>query len=419
MKRILLTTALVFAMGVIQSSQGMFMRLQTEKVPISRLFNNLQSRLKTNANDFVTLYQLARLHAMAYSTNLSAINVTANNGKPVFASPGSDSGVPLEVEPTKDRAQALSHLTNSIAFYERSLAALRKIDVSPTNEIHWMIIPTQIGYGWVLDQAGRTNDALKAYRKALKAAWKQEVEGEFNFKKWLNDAADDIKAGKNPLRSRDRGYIGPGVCYSEEIIKYMLRLLDPKRDGSEIKELQARTTKLNGMGRAITPLVISLEAGLSLPQLIDSPATAQFDLDGSGHSQRWGWLTPKAALLVYDPEGTGRITSGLQLFGNVTFWMFWKDGYDALASLDDNGDGELHGDELRGLALWQDVNGNGISDPGEVCSVSDYGIRSISCRAEIGTDGVLTSPIGVVFDDGSTRPSFDWVATMPAQPLAR
>ena len=132
MKRFLLAITLVLALCAAQSSRGHFIRLQTEQVPISRLFTNLQSRLKTNANDFVTLYQLARLHAMAYSTNLSAINVTTNDGEPVFALPGSDSGVPHEVVPSKDRPQALAHLTNSIAFYERALAVLRKLDISPT-----------------------------------------------------------------------------------------------------------------------------------------------------------------------------------------------------------------------------------------------------------------------------------------------
>jgi hypothetical protein len=42
------------------------------------------------------------------------------------------------------------------------------------------------------------------------------------------------------------------------------------------------------------------------------------------------------------------ITSALQLFGNVTFWMFWRDGYAAMSALDDNGDGVLSGDNCRG-----------------------------------------------------------------------
>ena len=46
----------------------------------------------------------------------------------------------------------------------------------------------------------------------------------------------------------------------------------------------------------------------------------------------------------------------------VTFWIFWDNGYEALQSLDDNQDGKLEGDELKGLAIWQDRNCDGISD---------------------------------------------------------
>ena len=92
--------------------------------------------------------------------------------------------------------------------------------------------------------------------------------------------------------------------------------------------------------------------------------------------------------------------------------MFWKTGYDALAALDDNHDGQLTGSELDGLALWQDVNGDGISDPGEVRSLADCGIVAISCEREIlagHPDRIVYSPKGVTFKDGTTRPRFDLV----------
>ena len=51
---------------------------------------------------------------------------------------------------------------------------------------------------------------------------------------------------------------------------------------------------------------------------------------------------------------------GLQLFGSVTWWLFWEDGYAPLAALDDNHDGRLEGAELKGIAIWFDRNGNGV-----------------------------------------------------------
>jgi hypothetical protein len=95
------------------------------------------------------------------------------------------------------------------------------------------------------------------------------------------------------------------------------------------------------------------------------------------------------------------------MFGNVTFWCFWENGYAALRSLDDNGDGQLTAKELNHLALWHDVDGNGRVDPGEVQPLTAYGIVAISCRYESDVaDGepFLFSPTGVTFADGETRP---------------
>src|SRR5690349_922453 len=107
------------------------------------------------------------------------------------------------------------------------------------------------------------------------------------------------------------------------------------------------------------------------------------------------------------------------MFGNVTFWIVWPDGYEALLALDDNRDGILTGAELQGLAVWNDHNGNGISEPGEVISVEALGIQSISCRSQTDATGMHWSREGVSFINGLSRPTYDWIApatvTVPAQ----
>src|SRR5438552_9313035 len=97
------------------------------------------------------------------------------------------------------------------------------------------------------------------------------------------------------------------------------------------------------------------------------------------------------------------------MFGNVAFWIFWPDGYTALSSLDDNGDDVLSGPELRGLAVWNDRNSDGISDSGEVIPVEDLGIASISCRSQIDGRGMHCNPAGVVFTNGLSRATYDWI----------
>lgn len=273
------------------------------------------------------------------------------------------------------------------------------------------MLPLELGHAWCLDQAGRTNDAIAAYRKTLDIAWHKEVVGDFNLRAWVTDIWSDVRAGENPFHSRDRGGLGPGICFSEETIGYLLNLLDAKHDASEIKQLKAKQSKLAKMGRAVTPILIPLQPGVAFAELIDTKLKVTFDLDGSGRKRQWGWITPKAAWLVYDPEHRGEIKSALQMFGTVTFWMFWRDGYDALSSLDGDGDGSLKGDELAGLALWNDSNEDGISQPGEVWSVRDYGIVAIRCAASQWADDMSWNEAGVSYSKGTAGPSYDWVST--------
>ena len=128
------------------------------------------------------------------------------------------------------------------------------------------------------------------------------------------------------------------------------------------------------------------------------------------------WITPQAGWLVFDHDGQGQVTSGLQLFGNVTFWLFWPDGYAALSALDDDGNGQLDQDELEGLAIWRDANGNGVSDPGEVRPVSAWGVRALSCASQTHSTGIRFNPAGAEFSDGTTRPTYDWIAeSVPGQ----
>jgi hypothetical protein len=144
--------------------------------------------------------------------------------------------------------------------------------------------------------------------------------------------------------------------------------------------------------------------------VIDVRARVPFDADGSGLQRRWTWITPNAGWLVFDRHGTGRITSALQWFGSVTFWLFWDSGYDAMRALDDDGDGILRGRELDGLAIWRDLDGDGVADAGEVRPLSSWGIASLSCRHVVIDDDpelAAWSAAGVTFDDGRTRPTYD------------
>jgi len=408
LKTVLLAALLLVANP---AAHGMFMIQQLKQVPIDRVLANLQEKLRKNPNDAAAAYHLARVYSMAYATNLAVVPIETNSSNPVFSYPGA-LPLPSKVTPRADaggKVAARRSLTNAIALYRQASTLV----FQGTNAIahKWLIVPIHLGLAWCLEQEGDRERAIKAYRRALQLAWQQEVDPGFDLNERAKWAWHELRAGRNPLaKPPPRGYLGPGACYSCEIIGSLLNLLDPVRDAKEIAQLRADQKTLASMSRAVTPIVVPLQDGTALADLVDERASVRFDLDGSGSERRWGWITPKAAWLVFDPEGDGRITSGLQLFGNVTFWIFWRDGYEALSSLDDNGDGVLSGAELAGLCLWHDGNGNGVSEPGEVAPVTSYGIREIRLDAKRSQSQPLQHPRGILLNDGTVRPTFDWIS---------
>jgi len=254
----------------------------------------------------------------------------------------------------------------------------------------------RIGYAWILEQSGDKAGAVAEYRRVIERAWPKEMSKKF---------AD--------LGER---------FYTQEAAEHLVPLLDAKSDTAEIAELKERISRFQAMPRPVTPIAIPLSDNATVSSIVDLNAQVRFDADGSGHHRRWTWISADAGWLVYDATRKGRITSALQWFGNVTFWLFWKTGYDALASLDDNRDSELKGAELRYLSVWRDVDQDGVSDQGEVRPVNDYGIVAISC-VHVSGDGLLVaakSSQGVRLKDGRVRPTYDvilrpsWSVSAPA-----
>lgn len=132
----------------------------------------------------------------------------------------------------------------------------------------------------------------------------------------------------------------------------------------------------------------------------------RFPLDPALPDRWYEWQgSGSAPLLVYDPNHTGNIISASQLFGNWTFGgrervalkdlgtnlssqaAPWGNGYEALATLDRDGDGEVSGGELHDLALWFDYNRDAKSQPGEVKRLGDVGVTRLLVGPVAATPG--------------------------------
>jgi tetratricopeptide (TPR) repeat protein len=354
---------------------AIYMHVETREVPIDRLVANLERELKANPANVQTLINLARLHAMAFA--LKTDEFPAAQFKPdqpeLPSYPPGSSEIPGTVRPAPSAeiaARAARHLKEATRHYEAAL----KLD--PIN------MTARLGHGWVLQQAGDTQAAIAEYRALIKQAWRIDQQ---------------IKA----LMPSQR-------VFTNEAAGYLIPLLDKERDAAEIADLSAKRAQIKALPRAITPVAIPLTDDLPAGAIVDPLARVRFDADGSG-PREWTWITPDAGWLVYDLGGRGRITSALQWFGNVTFWLFWSNGYEPMRALDDNADGELSGGELKHLAIWHDRNRDGVSDAREVRPLAAYGIVALSCGYVDGdgTRFAAVSPRGARFANGTVRPTYD------------
>ncbi|MBR0519408.1 hypothetical protein IJJ97_06425, partial [bacterium] len=97
------------------------------------------------------------------------------------------------------------------------------------------------------------------------------------------------------------------------------------------------------------------------------------DFFGDGFEIAMEWVGPQDGLLVA-PKADGSVDMSC-LFGTAGGY---ENGYEKLSLYDKNGDMKVNGEELNDLAIWQDANGNGIADAGEVKSVKSLGITSIN-----------------------------------------
>ncbi len=140
------------------------------------------------------------------------------------------------------------------------------------------------------------------------------------------------------------------------------------------------------------PLVLDLDGDGIEAVGIDPTRPILFDHDGDGTRNATGWIKGDDGIVVLDRNGNGLIDSGRELFGDQTLregaqagqGMFYANGYEALAGQDGNGDGVIDAaDAAYGqLRIWKDVNQDGISQAGELHTLSDLGIARLNVKGQ-------------------------------------
>ncbi|MAT64745.1 MAG: hypothetical protein CMN57_03785 [Gammaproteobacteria bacterium] len=153
-----------------------------------------------------------------------------------------------------------------------------------------------------------------------------------------------------------------------------------------------------GVGDFFNPVVEQLRNLFTSAQTLGSPIIldldgdgvetisiengVNFDHDGNGFAEQTGWVGPDDGFLVLDRNGDGRISDGGELFGNQSRLGgggLASNGFEALAVLDENADGEIDINDSvwQELQVWRDADGDGKSTSDELIDLDALQITAI------------------------------------------
>jgi Ca2+-binding RTX toxin-like protein len=165
------------------------------------------------------------------------------------------------------------------------------------------------------------------------------------------------------------------------------------------------------------PLVLDLN-GNGIELSAQAGSGVSFDIHGNGFAAGVGWGRDGDGILVRDLDGNGKIDDVGEMFGNDS-----TSGFSQLAALDGNHDGKVSAldngladfngdgtvdatDTIDALKVWVDANEDGKTDAGELKSLAELNIVSISTGSTASTDTASGNAIAATgtFEraDGST-----------------
>ncbi len=373
------------------------------EMPVERLIKNTNDYIKLHPKDATGYYTLGRIQSAAFAMHTDKLH--SYNGDKPNSLPQVVPGYPQH---SQQRENKFAVSSADIKLLEASINNYKTAtDLAPTNGA------ATFGLGFECEEALRFPTVFAALKMTLvkttaavgPGVVAKETVRQYALKSYR--AAFNLSINEDMKPTLSRELISQEAA--EGIIRLQANITLNRTDQAEIETLKSKIKDLQGVARPFTPILIDLHNRSDHSALISKTKIVRFDLSGQNANQKWPWVTPDTGILVWDPHQTGKITSGLQLFGSVTWWLFWNDGYGPLAALDDNHDGWLKGAELKGICVWFDRNGNGISDTGEVVSLSSIGIKGIAVSSRGVSGGAPYNSNGVQLTNGKYATSYDWI----------
>ena len=244
-----------------------------------------------------------------------------------------------------------------------------------------------MGLGWTLSQSDDRAGAIAALRDVVARSQAQDQK------------SVQVMNGQRSL--------------TEEAARYLIPLLNPVADRAEIARLAVRRERARAPAASGHADRGSLANNLTAYDIAADDASVAFDLDGSAFPQRWTWIRPNAAWLVFDKRRHG--------IDHVRFAALRQ--CDVLALLGkrlrrapvtrrrrrrpDCGQRTGGRRALAGSERQWAERARRSAAGGGVRGLWRSRVRTSATRSTL--DEIAFSPRGVTFKDGKTRATFDVV----------
>mgnify|MGYP003633408894 CR=1 FL=1 len=130
----------------------------------------------------------------------------------------------------------------------------------------------------------------------------------------------------------------------------------------------------------VDPLILDLDGnGVDLAAMTGA-GSVYWNTNNDDFAERSGWISGNDGFLAIDLNSDGVINDQSELFGSQA-----SDGFAALGAYDSNADGVIDASdtEFANLLVWVDVNSDGVSDAGELHTLTALNITSISLNTTL------------------------------------
>lgn len=146
-----------------------------------------------------------------------------------------------------------------------------------------------------------------------------------------------------------------------------------------------------GLSYSVAPIALDLN-GDGIDLVTFDRSNADFDWDGDGVRQQTAWVGPEDGFLTIDLAADGSAgPDGIIDQRKELAFTDWAAGTKSdleglRVAFDSNGDGVLDNRDARWgeFRIWQDADQDGITDAGELKTLEEWGITSISLTAKSG-----------------------------------